>query len=147
MKNIKKFISKISVYTAYTFSISIIVFIVIGLIIGIEGMTIGMLMQLLILCILSSMLQIIIFSDLCLKKLSYIKRLIIFMFLFLAIITAFAVRCEWFSVKSIEAWIMFMSIFIICFAVITIIFEVSFRATGNKYTGILNEYKKKKLKQ
>ena len=144
MKKVKEIISQIPKYTAYSFSMSMVAFIIIGLIAGVESMAIGMLVQLLIVCIIAAILQMIAFSDICIKKLAYTKRLAIFMFPFLAVITAFAVKCGWFPVESIGAWVLFIGIFITCFVVSTILFEIHFRITGDKYTGILNEYKNKK---
>ena len=54
---------------------------------------------------------------------------------------------EYFDIDPILvrlAWILFIGIFITCFVVSTILFEIHFRITGDKYTGILNEYKNKK---
>ena len=144
MKKVKEIISQIPKYTAYSFSMSMVVYIVIGLIAGVESMAIDMLVQLLIVCIIAAILQMIAFSDICIKKLAYTKRLTIFMFPFLAVITAFAVKCGWFPVESIGAWVLFIGIFITCFVVSTILFEIHFRITGDKYTGILNEYKNKR---
>ncbi len=144
MENIKKIISQIPKYTAYSFSMSMVVFIVIGLIAEVEGISISMLIQLLIVCIIAAILQMIAFSDICIKKLAYIKRLALFMFSFLAVITVFAVKCGWFPVENMGAWILFISIFILCFIVSAILFEIHFRITGDKYTGILNEYKNRK---
>lgn len=96
MKKVKEIISQIPKYTAYSFSMSMVVFIIIGLIAGVESMAIGMLVQLLIVCIIAAILQMIAFSDICIKKLAYTKRLAIFMFPFLAVITAFAVKFGWF---------------------------------------------------
>lgn len=144
MENVKKIISQIPKYAAYSFSMSMVVFIIIGLIVGVDGMPMSILLQLLIVCIIAAILQMLAFSDICIKKLSYIKRLSIFMFPFLAVITAFAVKCGWFPVESIGAWALFIGIFIVCFVVSAILFEINFRITGDKYTGILNEYKNKK---
>lgn len=144
MESVKKIISQIPKYTAYSFSMSMVVFMVIGLITGVEEMPMSMLIQLLVVCIIAAILQMIAFSDICIKKLAYIKRLSIFMFPFLAVITAFAVKCGWFPVESMGAWVLFIGIFIICFVVSTILFEIHFRITGDKYTGLLNEYKNKK---
>ena len=144
MKKVKEIISQIPKYTAYSFSMSMVVFMIIGLIAGVESMAIDMLVQLLIVCIIAAILQMIAFSDICIKKLAYTKRLAIFMFPFLAVITAFAVKCGWFPVESIGAWVLFIGIFITCFVVSTILFEIHFRITGDKYTGILNEYKNKR---
>ena len=143
MKKVIEIISQIPKYTAYSFSMSMVVFMVISLIVGVESMSTSRLIQLLIICIVAAILQMIAFSDICIKKLAYTKRLVVFMFPFLVVITAFAVKFEWFPIESIGAWGIFIGIFLICFIVSTILFEIYFRITGDKYTGILNEYKNK----
>lgn len=144
MKKLKETISQIPKYTAYSFSMSMVVFIVIGLIAGVKAMSMSMLIQLLIVCVIASILQMVAFSDIFIKKLAYIKRLALFMFPFLGVITAFAVSCDWFPVESIGAWLLFIGIFIACFVISAILFEIQFKITGDKYTGLLNEYKNKK---
>ena len=92
MKKVIEIISQIPKYTAYSFSMSMVVFMVISLIVGVESMSTGRLIQLLIICIVAAILQMIAFSDICIKKLAYTKRLVVFMFPFLVVITAFAVK-------------------------------------------------------
>lgn len=144
MKKVIEIISQIPKYTAYSFSMSMVVFMVISLIVGVESMSTSRLIQLLIICIVAAILQMIAFSDICIKKLAYTKRLAVFMFPFLVVITAFAVKFEWFPIESIGAWVLFIGIFLTCFIVSTVLFEIHFRITGDKYTGILNEYKNKR---
>lgn len=144
MKKVKEIVSQIPKYTAYSFSMSMVVFMAIGLVAGIKAIPVSRIVQLLFICVAAAVLQMIAFSDICIKKMAYTKRLAIFMFPFLIIITAFAVMGEWFPTENIGAWITFIGIFIACFAISTLLFEIHFRITGNKYTGILNEYKNKK---
>lgn len=144
MNYIKVIISQIPKYTAYSFSMSMVVFMAIGIIVGLETISINKLLQLLVVCIIAAILQMIAFSNICIKKLDYLKRLAIFMFPFLAVITLFAVKCSWFPIESIGAWILFLGIFTICFIISTVLFEIHFKITGDKYTGILNEYKNRK---
>lgn len=144
MNKITKIVSQIPKYTAYSFSMSMVVFIIIGLIVGEEEIAINMLIQLMVVCIMAAILQMIAFSNVCIKKLAYTKRLSIFMFPFLVIITVFAVSCNWFPVENMGAWIIFIGIFVACFIISAILFEIHFKITGDKYTGILNEYKNRK---
>lgn len=147
MKNIKDIIYtiyQIPKYTSYSFSMSMVVFIIVGIIVGLEQIPISMMIQLMIICIIASILQMIAFTDICIKKLIYTKRLAIFMFPFLTVIIAFAVKYNWFPIRNMGSWILFIGIFVTCFIVSTILFEIHFRITGDKYTGILNEYKKRK---
>ena len=144
MNKLKDIIVQIPKYTAYSFSMSMVVFMVIGLIVGMEGMSINMLIQLLLVCIVAAILQLIAFSDFFIKKLAYSKRLAVFMFPFLAVITVFAVKFKWFPIQSIGAWGLFIGIFVACFIISSILFEIHFKVTGDKYTGVLNEYKNRK---
>ncbi len=144
MKKVIEIISQIPKHTAYSFSMSMVVFIVISLIVGMESISTNSLIQLLIICIVTAILQIIAFSNICIKNLAYTKRLAVFMFPFLVILTAIAVKFEWFPIESIGSWGLFIGIFLTYFIVSTVLFEIYFKITGDKYTGILNEYKNKK---
>lgn len=147
MKKILSIISQIPKYASYSFSMSIIVFLAVSAAFGIEAISTGMLLQLLVLCVTASILQMAAFTNLIFKKLSYIKRLAVFMFPFLFVITGFAVGFQWFPIENIISWIIFLAIFIFCFIVSAVLFEIHFRITGDKYTGILNEYKNKNKKK
>ena len=75
MKNVKEIISQIPKYTAYSFSMSMVVYIVIGLIAGVESMSLSILIQLLIVCFIAAILQMIAFSDICMYRpfISFVK--------------------------------------------------------------------------
>lgn len=147
MKNVIKIIGQLPKYTAYSFSMSMLVFTVIGHIAGKEVIAINMLAQIFVVCLAAAVLQMIAFSEICIKKMSYIKRLALFMFPFLAVITGFAIVFKWFPMQSFMAWLIFIGIFVFCFIVSAILFEIHFKITGDKYTGILNEYKNKSNKK
>lgn len=147
MKNVIKIIGQLPKYTAYSFSMCMSVFTVIGLIAGAKTISINMLVQLFAICFVAAVLQMIAFSEICIKKMIYIKRLALFMFPFLAVITAFALVFDWFPKENISAWLIFIGIFVLCFIISTILFEIHFKITGDKYTGILNEYKEKNNKK
>ena len=59
MKKVIEIISQIPKYTAYSFSMSMVVFMVISLIVGVESMSTSRLIQLLIICIVAAILQMI----------------------------------------------------------------------------------------
>lgn len=56
-QKLKEIISQIPKSTAYSFSMSMVVFIVIGLIAGVEAMSMSMLIQILIVCVVAAILQ------------------------------------------------------------------------------------------
>ena len=143
-KKILSTIAQIPKNTAFSFSMSMIVFLVLGSIFGKETMSIRMIIQLLALCVVAAILQMGAFTDIIIPKMSYVKRMCLFMFPFLTVIIAFAAVFGWFPMQSIGAWAIFLGIFALCFIVSLVIFEIHFKITGEKYTGLLNEYKKQK---
>lgn len=143
MKNFIKIISQIPKYTSYSFSMSMIVFLIVGFITRIQEISINRIIQLGVICIIASVLQMIAFSNILIRRLAYTKRLALFMFPFLAVITAFAIKYNWFPLENIISWIIFIGIFVTCF-IVSAIFEIHFKITGDKYTGVLNEYKNNK---
>lgn len=145
----KKLLSAVSLipkYTAFSFSMSMIVFMTIGFFLGEESMQLKMIVQLLALCIVSAVLQLFAFSDIVFEKMVYTKRMCVFMFPFLVVIIGFAKVFGWFPMENIGAWITFITIFLLCFVISLVIFEIQFKITGDKYTGVLNEYKNRKNK-
>ena len=145
----KKLLSAVSLipkYTAFSFSMSMIVFMTIGFFLGEESMQLKMIIQLLALCIVSAVLQLFAFSDIVFEKMVYTKRMCVFMFPFLVVIIGFAKVFGWFPMENIGAWITFITIFLLCFVISLVIFEIQFKITGDKYTGVLNEYKNRKNK-
>ena len=143
MNKLKEIINQIPKATAYAFSMTMFTFVIIGLIVGAQSIPIGTIIQVLVISIISSTLQMIAFTEIFIRSLAYSKRLALFIFPFLAVITTFAIKYEWFPIGNIGAWITFIGIFLTCFIVTTILFEIHFKKTGNKYTGLLNEYKSK----
>ena len=95
---------------------------------------------------MSAVLQLFAFSDIVFEKMVYTKRMCVFMFPFLVVIIGFAKVFGWFPMENIGAWITFLTIFLLCFVISLVIFEIQFKITGDKYTGVLNEYKNRKNK-
>ena len=140
----KIFIKELPKQVAYTFTMMLVVFLSIGLVIGIEQISIYRLVQLLGIAVFGGALQLIAFSDIFISKMSDIKRLLIFMIPFVIITLIFAIVFNWFSINLIKSWVIFFGIFLVCFIISIILFEVEHRIKGEKYTGKLLEYKNRK---
>ena len=139
----KLFFKELPKQVAYTFTTMITVFLAIALIRGIETMSIHRLLQLFIIAIIGGAMQLVAFSDIFISKMSDIKRLTIFIIPFVIITMIFAILFNWFDVNMIKSWIIFFSIFLGCFAISIILFEIEHRIKGEKYTSKLIEYKNK----
>lgn len=140
----KIFMKELPKQIAYTFTIMMIFFLSIGFVRGIEEISIYRIIQLLGIAILGGILQLIAFSDIFINKVSDIKRLLIFIVPFGVITLIFAILFSWFPINSIKSWIIFFGIFLGCFILSYIIFEIEHKIKGKEYTIKLIEYKNRK---
>ncbi len=107
-----------------------------------ESVPLRMLFSMLLVSIAAALMQILAFSNLILKKLSYTWRLVVFALPFGAVLTACAVVFHWFPIENPGAWITFGVIFVVIFVLCTAGFELYFRLSGRKYDDKLDWYKK-----
>lgn len=102
----------------------------------------GVLFSLLLVSALGSFLQLLAFTGCVIKGLRYSLRLLLFIALFLPLLTACAVGFHWFPMENSRSWVTFLVIFLAIFLVTTAGFELYFYLTGRKYDGILGQYKR-----
>lgn len=107
-----------------------------------ESVPLHMLFSMLLVSIAAALMQILAFSNLILKKLSYTWRLVVFAIPFGAVLTACAVVFRWFPIENPGAWITFGVIFVVIFVLCMAGFELYFRLSGRKYDDKLDWYKK-----
>lgn len=100
------------------------------------------LISLLLVSIAAGSLQLVAFSSLVIKKLSYSWRLLVFALPFFAILTGVAVAFHWFPTQNAGAWAGFILIFLVIFAVITVAFEMYYRLSGKRYDSRLDWYRR-----
>lgn len=112
-----------------------------------ESVPLHMLFSMLLVSLAAAFMQIIAFSNLIIKKLSYAWRLAVFALPFGAILTACAVTFQWFPIENPGAWVTFWIIFIVIFVLCTAGFELYFRLSGRKYDDKLDWYKKNRDKE
>lgn len=112
-----------------------------------ESVPLHMLFSMLLVSLAAAFMQIIAFSNLIIKKLSYAWRLVVFALPFGAILTACAVTFQWFPIENPGAWITFGVIFLVIFILCTAGFELYFRLSGRKYDDKLDWYKKNRDKE
>lgn len=91
-----------------------------------------------------SLIQAVCFSDWIIKKMRYTWRSLLFVLLFLPVLTLVAWKTKWFPMDQIGAWAMFIGIFFLIFLVMTVGFDIYFRVTGRKYDGLIGQYRRKK---
>lgn len=109
-----------------------------------ESAPLPILFSLLLVSVAASIMQLVAFSNLVIKKLAYGWRLVVFVVPFGAILTAFAVGCGWFPTDQIGAWVLFGASFVLIFVAITAGIELYYRLSGRKYDDRLDWYRRNK---
>ncbi len=104
------------------------------------------LFSLLLVSVAASAMQVVAFSSLIIKKLSYGWRMVVFAVPFGGVLTAFAVGFGWFPADQAGAWVIFGLIFVLIFAVITGGIELYYRLSGRKWDDRLDWYRKNRDK-
>lgn len=112
-----------------------------------EGASLPMLCSLMLVSIVAGAMQIVAFSNLVIKKLSYGWRLVVFAIPFGAVLTACAVTFQWFPIENPGAWITFGAIFVVIFLACTAGIELYFRLSGRKYDDRLDWYHKNRERE
>lgn len=74
---------------------------------------------------------------------AYPARLLGFAIIFLAVLSVFAWKGQWFPAEEFESWLVFSGIFLVIFVIMTAGYEIYFRITGKKYDGLLGKRQKK----
>ena len=105
------------------------------------------LLSLLLVSAAGSLIQFVVFTDRVIKRLRYSLRLLLFVVLFLPLLTGCAALGRWFPLERQGSWMLFAGIFLAIFLIFTAGFELYFHLTGRKYDGILGQYKKQREQQ
>ena len=93
-----------------------------------------------------SLIQAVCFSDWIIKKMPYTWRSVLFVLLFLPLLSLAAWKLNWFPTQQAGAWAVFIGTFFLIFIVMTVGFDIYFRVTGRKYDGLIGQYRKQKEK-
>ncbi len=104
----------------------------------------SMLWMLLLCSVLGSFIQGICFSGWIIKRMRYTRRSILFIALFLPVLSVIAWKGQWFPADGWKSWGLFVVIFFAIFIGMTIGFDIYFRITGRKYDGLLGQYRREK---
>lgn len=139
----KKFFKKLPGEVLHLFGIMMMVFLVSALINGVESFSVYRIAQLFGIAVLGGVLILTAFSDIFFKKISYILRICIFIVPFFFISLGFAVAFSWFTSANIMNWVIFIGIFLFCFALSIVIYLITLKVKGKEYTEKLKEYQNK----
>lgn len=137
----KKFIKRIPEQIAATFSIVMIVFITVSYLKGVNTIAIHRLIELFMLSVIGGIWMEFAFGKYVIKKMTDIKRALIFIVPFAVTTFLFAVLFQWITkLNLISTYVKFIGIFVICWIVSIILFEIEHSIKGKQYTQKLREY-------
>lgn len=141
MKNFFEIVIALKERAALCYTGAMFFYIFFLLVYGQQTADVATLISLMLVSIAAGSLQLIAFSSLVIKKLGYGWRLLVFAVPFFAILTGVAVAFDWFPAQSAGAWVSFILIFLVIFAVITVAFEMYYRLSGKRYDSRLDWYR------
>jgi len=144
MKQFLKGVMEWKAAVCLMYTAAMVIYLVCCLAFGIREVSTSMLWTLLLICIAGSLFQAVCFSGWIIKKLRYTLRSLLFVLLFLPTLSFIAWKTEWFPTENAGSWAMFLGLFFLIFAVMTVGFEIYFRIAGRKYDGVIGQYRKQK---
>lgn len=143
MKRFLKGVLEWKTYVCMMFTGCLILFGLAAYFCGWEAIPLTTLAQILLLSVIGSSLQGIMFTEWVFKTMAYPVRLLMFAVIFMAVLSVFAWKGQWFPAEEFGNWLVFVVIFLVIFVIMTVGYEIYFRITGKKYDGLLGERQKK----
>lgn len=144
MKNFLKGVAKWKTAVCLLYTAAMVLYLFFCTVFGHREIPLGMLWTLLAVSAAATLIQGICFSDWIIKKMRYTWRSLLFVALFLPLLSFAAWKMEWFPTEQLGAWAIFIGVFFLIFLVMTFGFEIYYRATGRKYDGLLGQYRRQK---
>ncbi len=132
---------------ALSYTATMVIYMVIAALTGDTVMTLGTGFGLLALCLLGSAIQYVCFTEAVIRRMRYSRRLLLFAAMFFPVLTVLAVVMRWFPSESAGSWALFCILALVIFAIITVGFELYFWIAGQKYDGLLGQYRRQREKE
>lgn len=145
MKRFFRFVMEWKTVACLMFTGTMVLYLVICQILGEQAAPVGTLWSLLLVSAAGTLLQVLCFTELVTRQMRYTTRLALFCLLFLPVLAAIAWAFRWFPMES-GSWLAFLGIFLAVFLIMTLGFELWFRAAGRRYDGILGQYRREREK-
>lgn len=137
----KNFIKNVPSQIVATFTIMILVLTAISISLGVETIPVTRLVEFFLLAIPGGILMEFAFGTCIIKRMADVKRSIIFIVPFAIITFLCAVVFHWITeLHTISTYVKFAGIFLGCWLLSLILFEIEHRIRGKKYTEKLREY-------
>lgn len=112
-------------------------------ILGARGLSYGGVFQVAILSFIMASMQNLFLTECWIKKMSYARRMMLFMSIIFIIITILVAWWGWFPTDSGLAWIGFIVSYIVSLLISMLVFSVILKCRAKEYERLLAEYQKK----
>ena len=139
----KKFIETTAVIKsvgAMFFAGIILVYTVFGGFFGLTEISFSLVWQALFIAAFAAILHYIIFRANATKKMSSVKKMLVFAIPLYLILAVFAVSFRWFAVENPTTWAIFSGLYCVYSGIIAVVFKLYFNITGHKYAQMLSAY-------
>jgi len=144
MKNFLEGVVEWKTWAALCFAGAMVLYVVVAIFLGQTEIAIHEIIALMIISAGGTFFQYLAFGPRLIRGMRYTLRMVVFALPFLALLTGTAYALEWFPREAGSYWLLFIGIFLVAFAGMTISFEVYFKVTGKKYDGLLGEYRRRR---
>lgn len=144
MKRFFKGVAELKTAICVLYTAAMAIFLFFCTVFGLWEIRLAMLWTLLAVSAAAALIQALCFSTWIFRNMRYTLRSVLFVVLFLPLLTFAAWKGEWFPMTQPGAWALFLGIFFLFFIGTTIGFEIYYRAAGKKYDGLLGQYRRQK---
>lgn len=144
MKRFLKSVMEWKTSVCFLYTAAMVIYLFFCTVFNYRQISLTMLWTLLAVSLISTLIQEICFSNWIIKKMRYTMRCLLFVALFLPLLSLAAWLMKWFPTEQPGAWGMFIGIFFLIFIVLTVGFDIYFQATGRKYDGLVGQYRRQK---
>jgi len=143
-------------YFATTFSVGILAFCLVGIIgarfggntlkmpslyISNAGLSFGTILQMALFALITSVLALILFSDIFITKIRLLYRALFFALLTMLSASVIAIIFKWFNAANIKAWIVFLLLFLAGFSIGWAFTLLKLKLEKKKLDRLLENYK------
>lgn len=146
MKKFLNVVMQIKTNLSMAFTAMMSILLVAAFVMKLEALSLNYIFSILLVSVIVSIFQVVAFSDIIIKKMSYAFRLCIFAIPFYLVLSFVAIQFQWFPKENWGGWVTFSVIFFVILIAMTAGFEIYYRVSGHKYDGLLGEYHRKRQK-
>ena len=111
---------------------------------GAEGLSVGLILQLLAISAIISLLRILFLTNCIIRTMSLVSRTVLMVLSTLVVVVFFIIRFHWFPANHWEPWALFLLCFLVSLGVSAIVTGFRERAANKKMEEALERFRKER---